>query len=236
LAGRGARSTIVGPDAYCYLAPISSIAAARNIEAFRAGLRDLGYVEGRDITLELRFAEGAIERLPVLAAELVALKPAVIVAGSPPAAPAARQATSAIPIVMNSSPNPLAPGIGQKPCAARRQCHRILVGGRRFDRQAARIAQGGTRENTEDEIVPDLVLREGRHVEGHEISKEHSMELASAGRRRKLRFVRRLGLSGPVAFTSRAGLLLPSKADAENRLQLLEFLGILVRRLLNGRS
>jgi putative tryptophan/tyrosine transport system substrate-binding protein len=93
------------------LSPLSPATAARNVEAFRAGLRDLGYVEGRNITIELRFAEGAIERLPDLASELVALNPAVIVAGSPPAALAVRKLTRTIPIVMNSSENPIVLGM-----------------------------------------------------------------------------------------------------------------------------
>jgi putative tryptophan/tyrosine transport system substrate-binding protein len=92
------------------LSPLSSASAA-HIEAFRAGLRELGYVEGRNITIELRFAEGVIERLPELATELVALKPAVILAGSPPAALAARNATRTIPIVINSSENPVVLGL-----------------------------------------------------------------------------------------------------------------------------
>jgi ABC-type uncharacterized transport system substrate-binding protein len=60
------------------LSPLSPAAAARNIEALRSGLRELGYVESRNVTLELRFSEGAPGRLPQLAAELVALKPDVI--------------------------------------------------------------------------------------------------------------------------------------------------------------
>ena len=92
------------------LSPLSSTSAA-HLEAFRAGLRELGYVEGRNITIELRFAEGVIERLPELAAELAALKPAVIVAGSPPAALAARNVTRTIPIVINSSENPVVLGL-----------------------------------------------------------------------------------------------------------------------------
>ena len=91
------------------LSPISIAAAARNTEALRTGLRDLGYSEGRNITLEQRYADGAIERLPDLAAELVALKPAVIVAGSPAAALAVRNATRSI--VMNSSPDPVRLGL-----------------------------------------------------------------------------------------------------------------------------
>jgi putative ABC transport system substrate-binding protein len=93
------------------LSPISSAAAVRNVEALRRGLRDLGYSEDRNITLDLRYADGAIERLPKLAAELVALNPAVIVAGSPAAALAVREATRTIPIVMNSSPDPVAIGL-----------------------------------------------------------------------------------------------------------------------------
>ncbi len=60
-------------------------------EAFRQGLRDLGYVEGRNLVIEYRYAEGKFERFPALAAELVALKVDVIVAGGTPAALAATQ-------------------------------------------------------------------------------------------------------------------------------------------------
>jgi putative tryptophan/tyrosine transport system substrate-binding protein len=68
-------------------------------EAFRQGLRDLGYVENRNLVIEIRSAEGKFERLPALAAELVALKVDVIVAGGTPAALAAKQATTTLPIV-----------------------------------------------------------------------------------------------------------------------------------------
>src|ERR1700693_1643804 len=62
-------------------------------EAFRQGLRDLGYVEGRNLVIEYRDAEGKVDRLPALAAELVALKVDVIVATTTATALAARQAT-----------------------------------------------------------------------------------------------------------------------------------------------
>jgi hypothetical protein len=82
------------------LSPISAALAARNMEALRQGLREFGYVEGRNIGFEFRYAEGDLARLRALAAELVALQPAVIIAGSAPGALAAREATRAIPIVM----------------------------------------------------------------------------------------------------------------------------------------
>ena len=75
------------------------VVGTRTVEAFRQGLRDLGYVEGRNLVIEYRDAEGKLERLPALAAELVALKVDLIVAPSTPAVLAARQATGTIPIV-----------------------------------------------------------------------------------------------------------------------------------------
>ncbi len=73
---------------------------ARNVEAFRQGLRELGYVGGQNINIEYRYSEGQHERLPALAAELVRLRVDVIVAAAAPATRAAKQATTAIPIVM----------------------------------------------------------------------------------------------------------------------------------------
>jgi putative ABC transport system substrate-binding protein len=92
------------------LIPGSSSAYAPSIEAFGHGLRDLGYVEGRNITIEYRYAEGKVERFPDLAAELVRLKVDVIVAAGP-AIRAARQATTTIPIVMAVSGNPVGDGL-----------------------------------------------------------------------------------------------------------------------------
>lgn len=69
------------------------------IEAFRRGLREHGYVEGQNVTVEYRFASGRVAQLPQLAAELVRRKPDVIVTPGTPASLAAKQATSAIPIV-----------------------------------------------------------------------------------------------------------------------------------------
>jgi putative ABC transport system substrate-binding protein len=81
-------------------------------EAFRQGLRDLGYVEGRNVVIEYRDAEGKLERLPALAAELVALKVDVIVAaaGTLPAL-AAKQATKTLPIVFIGVGDPVTSGL-----------------------------------------------------------------------------------------------------------------------------
>jgi len=70
------------------------------VDAFRQGLSDLGYVEGKNINIEYRFASGRVERLPELAVELVHLKPDVIVTQTTAASLAAKMATSTIPIVI----------------------------------------------------------------------------------------------------------------------------------------
>ena len=80
-------------------------------EAFVRGLRDLGYVEGRDVVIEYRDAQGKFERLPALAAELVALKVDVIVAGAPLQALAAKRATTTIPIVFIAVGDPVTSGL-----------------------------------------------------------------------------------------------------------------------------
>jgi ABC-type uncharacterized transport system substrate-binding protein len=93
-----------------YLA--ASLAATPHLpEAFRQGLRDLGYVEGRNVMIEYRDAEGKFERLPALAAELVALKVDVILAPSTVAALAAKQATRTLPIVFAAVADPVASGL-----------------------------------------------------------------------------------------------------------------------------
>jgi ABC-type uncharacterized transport system substrate-binding protein len=80
-------------------------------EAFLQGLRDLGYVEGRNVVIEYRSAEGKSERLPALAAELVALEVDVIVAPGTPLALAAKQATRTLPIVFAAVGNPVGSGL-----------------------------------------------------------------------------------------------------------------------------
>jgi putative tryptophan/tyrosine transport system substrate-binding protein len=80
------------------------------LEAFRQGLRDLGYVEGRNILVESRYAEGHEDRCPVLAAELVRLPVDVLVAAGTAPIQAAQHATSTIPIVMAWGTDPVAQG------------------------------------------------------------------------------------------------------------------------------
>jgi putative ABC transport system substrate-binding protein len=98
-------------DRIGYLTP--SLAAGPHLpEAFRQGLSDLGYIEGRNLVIEYRDAEGKPERLPALAAELVALKVNVIVAGGGNlAALAAKQATRSLPVVFAVASDPVASGL-----------------------------------------------------------------------------------------------------------------------------
>ncbi len=93
------------------LEPTSMASNAASIEAFRRGLREIGYVEGRNLAIEYRSADGRAERFPDLAMELVRLKVDVIVTRGTPAALAAKNATGTIPIIMASSGDPLATGL-----------------------------------------------------------------------------------------------------------------------------
>ena len=92
---------------------IASAASAQEsrLEAFKRGLRELGYVDGQNIAIEVRSGEGKPERLPVVAAELVSLKVEVIVSGGPASTRAAKQATNTIPIVMTLESDPVGDGL-----------------------------------------------------------------------------------------------------------------------------
>ena len=92
------------------LASQSRPSSSYRIEAFRKGLVELGYTEGKNIAIEYRYADGQLERLPDLAAEVIRLKVDVILALGTPAAHAAKQATTTIPIVMTGG-DPVRTGI-----------------------------------------------------------------------------------------------------------------------------
>src|SRR5262252_7460356 len=87
----------------------TSLSSTR-IKAFRQGLRELGYVDGENITIEWRSAEGEYDRLPRFAAELVRLKVDIIITGGAPAVRAVKEATVTIPIVMTQVGNPVGSG------------------------------------------------------------------------------------------------------------------------------
>jgi ABC-type uncharacterized transport system substrate-binding protein len=94
-----------------YLAGVSAAADAPRLEAFRQGLRDLGYIEGQNIIIEYRHEGGGFERLPELAAELVGQKPDVLVAVTTNAALAAKKATTTIPLVFMGVTDPVTAGL-----------------------------------------------------------------------------------------------------------------------------
>jgi putative tryptophan/tyrosine transport system substrate-binding protein len=90
-----------------YLSVLSPSTDSARIEAFRQGLRELGYIEGQSVTLETRYAEGKLDKLPDLAGQLVQSKPDLIVVGGSTATRAAKNATKLIPIVMAHGSDPV---------------------------------------------------------------------------------------------------------------------------------
>src|SRR5215831_15572052 len=88
----------------------SASSDSARIEALRQGLRDRGYVDGKNITIEYRFADGKLDRLSEFAAELVRLKVDIIVSAGPAATRLAKQATPTIPIVMTQDSDPVGSG------------------------------------------------------------------------------------------------------------------------------
>ncbi len=89
----------------------SASSLSARVEAFRQRLRELGYVEGKNIVIEYRYAEGKLERLPDLAAELVRLKVDVIVTGGGPTSLAAKKASATIPMVFAIALDPVGDGL-----------------------------------------------------------------------------------------------------------------------------
>jgi len=93
------------------LSPLSAETDVPGLDAFRRGLRDLGWVEGRDFVIEARYADGNSKRLPELAAQLVGQRVDAIIVGSNPGTMAAKMATSTIPIVMVTTGDPVGGGL-----------------------------------------------------------------------------------------------------------------------------
>jgi hypothetical protein len=107
-----------------YLTAASTSTDAPLFDSFGQGMRELGYLEGRNIAYEIRRAEGTFERLPGLAAELVGLKPDIIVVFTTPAALAAKDATRTIPIVMVGTGDPVGDRARGQSRPTRRKHHR----------------------------------------------------------------------------------------------------------------
>jgi putative tryptophan/tyrosine transport system substrate-binding protein len=94
-----------------YLSSLSEAQVAAQLAAFRRGLSEVGYLEGRNIAIDFRWAEGQYERLPGMARELVSRRVSIIVAQAPPAALAAKAATAEIPIVFVVGFDPVGAGL-----------------------------------------------------------------------------------------------------------------------------
>jgi putative tryptophan/tyrosine transport system substrate-binding protein len=94
-----------------FLHPTSLEAFAENLRGFRRGLNETGYVEGENVAFEFRWADGQLDRLPELAADLVRRRVAVIATASPPAAFAAKKASATIPIVFGMAQDPVKLGL-----------------------------------------------------------------------------------------------------------------------------
>src|ERR1700682_530459 len=113
-AAAGSRASLAQPQGKIwrvgFLWPGPASLSSQNADAFLRGMRELGYVEGTNLVIEWRFADGKLERLPALAAELVQLKVDVIVAVASPAIGAAQKETTTIPIVMAITGDPVGSG------------------------------------------------------------------------------------------------------------------------------
>jgi putative ABC transport system substrate-binding protein len=110
-ARRAAAQPAAGSHRIGFLGGASAAGYAPLVDALRGGLREHGYVEGRNLTIEYRWADGAYDRLPGLAAELLRLKVDLIVTQGTPAALAAKRTTATVPIVMAIVGNPVETGI-----------------------------------------------------------------------------------------------------------------------------
>jgi putative ABC transport system substrate-binding protein len=130
-----------------YLVSDTRSATSARVEAFRQGLRVLGYLEGQNIAIEWRFADGKLDRIPDLAAEIVSLKVDVIVTTGGPPTRAAMNATSSIPIVMINISDPVALGFVSS---------LAKPGGNVTGLSSVQVELGGKRLELLKEIIPKL--------------------------------------------------------------------------------
>src|SRR5436190_2532852 len=111
LAARAQQAPKVARIGILVVGSLDSAEGREGLDAFRQGLLELGHIEGRNLIIEYRAADGKIERLPTLATELALLKPDVIIAGATPAGLAAQPATTTIPIVVTAMGDPVRDGL-----------------------------------------------------------------------------------------------------------------------------
>lgn len=165
-----------------FLLATSASQQAARVEAFKQGLHDLGYIEGRNITTEYRYAEGKLDRIPALAEELVDLKVHVIVTGGPQATRPAKKATATIPIVMAFDSDP----VGNEFVASLAR-----PGGNVIGLSVLAPELGGKRLELLQEIVPKLsrVIVLGSSTLPGNAQTLRETELAAAALGVKLQFV-----------------------------------------------
>ena len=205
-----------------YLSAASRSTSPARIEAFLQGLRDLGYVEGKNIVIEYRFAEGKLDRLPALVAELVRLKVDLIVTTASRETRASREATNTIPIVMTTEGDPV--GTGFVASLAR-------PGGNITGLSTLTAELSGKRLELLNEILPNLsrvaVLGSSTNPGHAQVLKE--TELAAGASKVKLEYLDILGPKDIETAFRAAGkgradavLMLSSSVFTSQRTQVIE--------------
>jgi ABC-type uncharacterized transport system substrate-binding protein len=164
-----------------YLDAPNAAADPGRVEALRQGLRELGYIEGKNIVIEFRFADGKLDRLPALAGELVRHKVDVIVTGGPTSTHAAKTATSTIPIVMSQDSDPV--GNGFVASLAR-------PGGNITGLSSLNVDLSGKRLELLKEILPKLerVAILGTSTSHSSVRQQRETELAAAAFKVKIQY------------------------------------------------
>ena len=206
-----------------YLNAVSPSNRSDRIEALRQGLRELGYVEGKNILIESRYAEGKLDRLPALAAELVRLKVDVIVTSGPLPTRATKETTSTIPIVMALDSDPV--GNGFVASLAR-------PGGNITGLSALRPELSGKRLELLKEIVPRLsrVAVFGTSTQPGNAQMLKEIELAAGAFGVKLQFVDVLSPKDIESAFRAAGkgqadavlMMVPSSVDSSRQKEIVE--------------